>query len=122
MSRDEEQQPGAPLRGPARFAGAGLDDFDDLADHFAPELRRGVMMGRPMLALEGRMLACLDSGMLGVRLGRESSAFAEAMELPGATLFAPGKGPKQFRDWAAIPAEHSSEWAYFVAAAIEARR
>ncbi|WP_159621335.1 hypothetical protein [Ruania rhizosphaerae] len=121
LGPDGADEPNADPRPGARFAGAGLDDFEALADHVT-EVTRGVMMGRPMLRFEGTMIACLDDGMLGIRLGQGSAAFAEAMELPGATRFAPGRGSKEFKDWAAIPAALSGEWAYFVAAAIEAHR
>jgi hypothetical protein len=96
--------------------------FDDLADAFADVLTRGQMMGRPCLFLVAdgrrRMLACLDAEVLGVRLGRTTDAFAEALAAPGAAVFSPGTGRKRFADWVGLPAEASDRWEPTVAVAV----
>ncbi|UDY34684.1 hypothetical protein [Dermatobacter hominis] len=97
--------------------------FDRLAETFGDVLTRGQMMGRPCLFLADggrrRMLACLDAEVLGVRLGRTTDAFADALALPGASVFSPGSGRKQFKDWVGLPAVASERWEPLVAQALE---
>jgi hypothetical protein len=96
--------------------------FAELAASFDEVLDPGQMMGRPCLFLvtQGRrqMLACLDAEVLGVRLGRTTDAFAEAMAVPGATVFSPGAGRRAFADWVALPATEHAGWEHHVAAAL----
>ena len=100
--------------------------FDRLADAFDDVLTRGQMMGRPCLFLADggrrRMLACLDAEVLGIRLGRETDAFSEAMALPGASVFSPGSGRKQFKDWVGLPAGESERWEPLLVRALDAER
>lgn len=75
---------------------------------------RGAMMGRPMLATHARrMFACLDSGRLGLRLGRGTREFDEALARPGAAVFAPGDGSRSFADWVALPVSEEAVWERF---------
>jgi len=100
--------------------------FDSLAASFDELLERGQMMGRPCLFLatgdRRRMLACLDAEVLGVRLGRTSDAFADAMAVPGATVFSPGAGRRGFADWVALPAAEHACWEHHVTAALALAR
>lgn len=76
------------------------------------------MMGRPMLSIDGRMFACLDGDVLGIRLGAEAEEHREALELPGAALFSPGDKGRVFRDWVAIPTASAAHWEEFATAAM----
>jgi hypothetical protein len=97
----------------------GQTEFDDLAlaliEHGA---KRAQMMGRPMLAIGGRMFACLDNGMLGLRLGADTQAHADALEIAGSALFSPGEKGRVFRDWVALPASRAEHWEPFAVAAM----
>jgi hypothetical protein len=88
--------------------------FAELASRFEGELRRGVMMGRRTLTRDGRMIACLDTDGLAIRLGAGTSAFASAMALPGAGPFSPGKSRGGFPDWVYIPTSAAEHWDEFV--------
>lgn len=92
--------------------------FDDVARNYEGILRRGQMMGRPVLYLDRRMVACLDGGFLGIRLGRDHPEFARALEMPGAGIFSPGDKGRQFKDWVGIPADQSGSWERYIAVAI----
>jgi hypothetical protein len=97
--------------------------FERLVAEFDAVASRGQMMGRPCLfvAADGkrRMLACLDAEVLGVRLGRDTEAFASALAVPGAAVFSPGSGRKQFKDWVGLPSDASDRWESFVARALD---
>jgi len=98
----------------------GVADFDDLAATVAGSgARRAHMMGRPMLTIDGRMFACLDDGMLGLRLGAGTPAHVDALSLPGAALFSPGNRGRTFRDWVGIPVSAARHWEGFAIAAME---
>ena len=96
-----------------------MTEFDEVADALEGlGARRAQMMGRPMLALERRMFACLEGDRLALKLGADSTEFAEAMVIPGAELLSPGASNRRFKDWVAIPAEHSDRWEEFAVAAL----
>lgn len=101
----------------------GADDaFDDLAGSLVPQgARRGTMMGRPMLSLGGKMFACLNAGMLGLKLGAGSESHTAALAVPGATLFSPGKD-RVFKDWVSLPADQADDWERFAVDAMEKLR
>lgn len=80
-------------------------------------IRRGRMMGRPMLSIDGRMFACLLEEGLTVRLGEGNDHFERALALPGAVVFSPGAG-RVFRDWVVVPAEHGDAWPALADAAL----
>jgi hypothetical protein len=93
--------------------------FEDLAELLvAAGCRRGKMMGRPMVAMGRRMVVFLREGSLGVRLVVGTSTHAEALRLPGAELFRPGRD-RTFRDWVMIPYAHAERWPEFAFAAVE---
>ena len=96
-------------------------EFDALEQSLAREgAVRRTMMGRPMLALGGKMFACLDRvDMLAVKLGRDSEWHARALAIPGAEVFRPGQTEREFKDWVAIPEDQSAEWERFAGAALE---
>ncbi|MFT4122588.1 MAG: hypothetical protein QM635_02025 [Microbacteriaceae bacterium] len=93
--------------------------FDAVAAHFAGRLDVGMMMGRRTLRDGGRMIACLDADGLGIRLGRGTPVIEQALAVPGATLFAPGRSAP-FRDWASLPTAQRDRWAEFVERALSA--
>ncbi len=95
--------------------------FADLLDALAPEVQRKQMMGRPTLMAGRTMVACLNGDVLGIRLGRDTKVFADALEVDGAAVFQPG--PRhEFKDWVQIPVASGDAWLPFTVAAIEAAR
>jgi hypothetical protein len=95
-------------------------EFDDLASRLTVHgATRAQMMGRPMLSVGGKMFACLDGPVLGVKLGRETPEFAEALGLPGAAVFSPGNSKRNFLDWVALPVDAVDDWERFAMAAKE---
>ncbi|QZN84753.1 hypothetical protein [Cellulomonas sp. C5510] len=85
--------------------------FDALAAALAPlGVRRGRMMGHPVLSVEKRMIACLDDGVLGVRLGSGSPAHTATLGRPGAAVFSPGGRGRAFRDWVGLPLAAVDHW------------
>ncbi len=95
--------------------------FADLVEALAPEVQRRQMMGRPTLMAGRTMVACLNGDVLGIKLGRNTEVFAEALELEGATVFAPGPG-HTFKDWVAVPVSSADSWLPLTVAAISAAR
>ncbi len=71
------------------------------------------LLGRPMLALDGRMFACLDGADLAVRLGRWTAQYEEALDVPGASIFSPGRSGRTFNDWVTLPLESAQVWQRF---------
>ncbi|WP_210481557.1 hypothetical protein [Naasia sp. SYSU D00948] len=95
--------------------------FDELIESLGPDVKRAQMMGRPTLMTGRTMVACLNGDVLGIRLGRNTSVFAEALDVEGAAVFQPG--PRhEFKDWVQIPASSSDAWLPFTVAALEAAR
>jgi hypothetical protein len=92
--------------------------FDAIWREVEGDLRRASMMGRPSLNRGRRMVACLDGDGLAIRLGRDSRPFAEALALPGAQLFTPGRSERTFRDWVHLPVAHADRWPEFLAASV----
>lgn len=95
-------------------------EFDELATTLAIDgATRSQMMGRPMLSIGGKMFACLDGPVLAVKLGRGTPEFAEAIDLPGASVFSPGQSSRNFLDWVALPLDSVDEWERYARAAME---
>ena len=90
-------------------------DYEAMADDLVGRgATRAQMMGRPILKVGSTMFAAHVGGdRLAVKLGRESAEHAEALELPGATVWAPGDGDRYFYDWVALPASLEDEWMRF---------
>ena len=90
-------------------------DYDAIADDL---VARGAtpaqMMGLPILKVGSTMFAAHVGGnRLVVKLGRDSPEFAEALALPGATVWAPGDGDRLFKDWVALPPSAEDQWMRF---------
>ncbi len=95
--------------------------FDELVESLGPDVKQAQMMGRPTLMTGRTMVASLNGDVLGIRLGRDSSVFNEALKVEGAAVFQPG--PRhEFKDWVQIPASSADEWLPFTVAALEAAR
>src|SRR3954451_14064269 len=92
--------------------------FEDLIEALGPEVRRKQMMGRPTLMAGSKLFACLNGDGLGIKLGRDTERFAEALRIEGAEVFAPGPG-HTFKDWVSIPSANADEWVRFAIAGIE---
>ena len=90
-------------------------DYDALADDLvARGATRAQMMGRPILKVGSTMFAAHVGGdRLAVKLGRDSAEHAEALALPGATVWSPGDSGRLFYDWVALPASAEDEWMRF---------
>jgi len=95
-----------------------LSEFDALFEALPPDVRRGRMMGRPSVTIGGRMVACLNGEVMGIRLMRTSTEFADALELPDAALFDPSGKGRPFKDWVELPVTQSAHWAPLVLAAL----
>ncbi|WP_199240938.1 hypothetical protein [Naasia lichenicola] len=95
-----------------------LDEFDALFDALPPEVARGRMMGRPSVTIGGRMVACLNGDVLGIRLMSGSAEFPDALQLAGAALFDPSGKGRPFKDWVGVPVGESEHWAPLVLAAL----
>lgn len=95
--------------------------FADLVEALGPDVRRAQMMGRSTIMSGRTMVACLSGEALGVKLGRDTERFAEALQLDGTEVFAPGPG-HTFRDWVAIPASSGDAWLPFTVAAVKHAR
>jgi TfoX/Sxy family transcriptional regulator of competence genes len=96
-----------------------MTEFDDLVEALGPEVERRKMMGSPILMHDGRMVACLDSDVLAVKLGRNRPEHADALTVPGAGVWSPQKGRKGFTDWIGLPLEASDVWLDWVRTAID---
>ena len=90
-------------------------DYDAMADDLvARGATRAQMMGRPILKVGSTMFAAHVSGdRLAVQLGRDTAAFAEALTLPGATVWSPGDSGRLFHDWVALPPSLEDVWMRF---------
>ncbi|WP_146925762.1 hypothetical protein [Cellulomonas xylanilytica] len=90
-------------------------DYDAMADDLvARGATRAQMMGRPILKVGSTMFAAHVGGdRLALKLGRDSAEHAEALALPGATVWAPGDGDRYFYDWVALPASAEDHWMRF---------
>ena len=74
---------------------------------------RSEMLGRPVLAIESRMFACLDNTDLAVRLGRWTAESEAALDVPGASIFSPGNSARTFNDWVSLPLDSAAVWQRF---------
>jgi hypothetical protein len=100
-------------------ASSATAEFDSLARVLQRHgASRTLLMGRPMLALEGRMFACLDGATLAVRLGRWNPEYEHALDIPGASIFVPGDSARTFNDWVSLPADAMRHWRRFALAAL----
>lgn len=90
-------------------------DYEAMADDLvARGATRAQMMGRPILKVGSTMFAAHVGGdRLAVKLGRDTAEHAEALALPGATVWAPGDGDRYFYDWVALPASLEDDWMRF---------
>ena len=90
-------------------------DYDALADDLvARGATRAQMMGRPILKVGSTMFAAHVGGdRLALKLGRDTDTFAEALALPGATVWSPGDSGRVFKDWVALPPTLEDEWMRF---------
>lgn len=85
--------------------------FDDIAADLAPQgAIAGAMFGKRALKANGKAFACLKDDALAFRLGAGTPAHADALKLPGATLFDPSGKDRPFKDWVAVPAAQKSQW------------
>ena len=90
-------------------------DYEAMADDLvARGATRAQMMGRPILKAGSTMFAAHVGGdRLAVKLGRDTTAFADALALPGAAVWSPGDSGRLFHDWVALPSSVEDEWMRF---------
>jgi hypothetical protein len=94
-------------------------EFEELAAVLEKNgVSRSEMLGRPVLAIEGRMFACLDNTDLAVRLGRWTAESEAALDVPGASIFSPGNSGRTFNDWVSLPLEAAGVWQRFASDAL----
>ncbi|MDQ1571482.1 MAG: hypothetical protein QOF79_2156 [Actinomycetota bacterium] len=82
----------------------------------------GSMFGARGAKADGKVFACLVDGAMSFKLGAESSAHARALALSGAELWDPSGMHRPFKDWVAVPFEHSDEWGHLAEAALHRLR
>ncbi|WP_280714992.1 hypothetical protein [Kitasatospora sp. MAP5-34] len=97
--------------------------YEQIADELAPRgAKRSQMFGMPCLKdVNGKAFAGLHSGELVCRLGRDTPAHAEALQLPGAHLFDPADG-RPMKDWVCVPPTSAAHWDNLAEAALTAKR
>ncbi|QWF82900.1 hypothetical protein [Amycolatopsis sp. CA-230715] len=87
------------------------DLFDAIADELASTgVTTGAMFGKRSLHAHGKAVACLKDHELAFRLGRDTPAHHDALQLPGAHLFDPSGKGRPFKDWVAVPDAHAAAW------------
>jgi len=94
------------------------DRFETLAEEFLgdPAIARASMFGMTVLKVGKRVFAALADGQLIVKLPPPR---IEALVSTGvASRFQPFGGPKQMKEWIALPADGTADW---VALANESR-
>ena len=100
----------------ARSAAA---QFDEIVEELAPQgVLPGALFGARSLTIDGTAFACLKGDQLAVRLGADSVAYAEALDLDGAGMFDPSGKGRPFKDWVAVPHDHVAEWSRLAAAGL----
>lgn len=96
--------------------------FHSIAEILADQ---GVVLGKTFgaqaLMLNKKAIACLHGEKMAFKLGRESDRHAEALSLPGATLFDPSGMGRAFKDWVEIPLVEGADWIDFAQAAVRAQ-
>lgn len=96
--------------------------FHSVAEILADQ---GVVLGKTFgaqaLMLNKKAIACLHGEKMAFKLGRESDRHAEALSLPGATLFDPSGMGRAFKDWVEIPLAEGINWLDFGQAAARAQ-
>lgn len=81
-------------------------------------IRRGSMMGRPILKIGSTMFACLSLDKAGFKLGAGTPAHGAALKVRKAGLFDPGGKGRVFKGWVGIPQSEAKTWAKFAELAI----
>ncbi|MFF1573902.1 hypothetical protein ACFVWR_14240 [Leifsonia sp. NPDC058292] len=79
----------------------------------------GKLFGHPALKLGRQVFASEFYGAMAFKLGRESSAHAEALMLPGAMPFDPGRRNRPLKDWVEVPSTSADQWSALAMAALD---
>ena len=97
-------------------------EFVSIADDLAPAgVVLGHMFGARALYFNGKALGCLlRSDNAVFKLGRASTAHADALLIPDARLFYPGGGTRAFKDWVEVPQNQSAHWPELAESALNA--
>jgi hypothetical protein len=94
--------------------------FDEVAADLAGSgATKGKLFGHPALKLNGAVFASEFYGAMAFKLGRETSVYAEALMIDGATLFDPSRKDRPFRDWVEVPATSHDQWPMLAMAALD---
>jgi hypothetical protein len=96
-----------------------VQEFDRVVEALGPEVERKRMMGSSVLMRDGKMVACLNSDLLAVKLGRDRPEHAEALAVPGAATWSPQPSRNGFTDWVGMPLAASGVWLDWVRTAID---
>lgn len=93
-------------------------ELDDLADELAPlGVLRGMIFGHHGLKTERRKVFCFERGDSMV-FKFTGSAYDDACDLPGVTLFAPG-GERPMTGWVVVLEAHADRWPQLAQRAFE---
>ena len=100
------------------------EPLDRLAAHLGDgRVTISAMFGKPALKDQnGKAFACLLSGEVAFRLGRDNPAHADALALTGAHLFDPSGKDRPMKDWVSVPPEHAERWTEFAELAVAVER
>ncbi|AJT42527.1 hypothetical protein [Psychromicrobium lacuslunae] len=97
--------------------------FHSVAEIFADQdVVLGKTFGAAALMLNKKAIGCLHGEKMAFKLGRDSARHAEALSLPGATLFDPSGMGRPFKDWVEIPLAEAADWLDFGRAAVQAQQ
>jgi hypothetical protein len=94
-------------------------------DHIADDLARtreavapGKLFGIRCIKVNGKPFAAFRDEAMVFKL--RGAHHAEALALPGATLFDPSGQGRPMREWVAVPADHAERWEGFAESALRA--
>ncbi|WP_343950152.1 hypothetical protein [Nonomuraea longicatena] len=101
------------------------EDFRQVGDELADlGVQVSRMMGRPALKDQaGKVFASLQrDGAMVFRLVRDTPEHADALNLPGASLFDPSGKGREVKDWVVVPHSSADTWTDLAEAALSRPR
>jgi hypothetical protein len=93
--------------------------FDDITNDLArthEAVAAGKLFGTRCIKVHGKAFATFHGVDMVFKL--RGAAHAEALALPGATLFDPSGKGRPMREWVVVPADHADRWEEFAESAL----